>query len=145
MTFQLCYASRATSSSDELMLDLREILSEALYFNRINQIRGALFFANGYFFQCLEGNESIVKQLFEKIKKDSRHEEIRVFPQRLVDEGFFNAWSMKLVRKRGEVHDFFVTKGAEQFEPLALSEAELWEFLVLLRDAEAEEESQVGH
>ena len=144
MIFQLCYTSKATTSAEQLMFDLREILSEALYFNRVNQIRGALFFANGCFFQCLEGNQQTVLDLFERIQRDVRHNDIMHFPSRWVEEGFFNAWSMKLVRKRSDIHDFFMLKGLAQFEPCKLSEIELAEFLSLLRDAEAEEvESQV--
>lgn len=142
MIFQLCYVSKTSASSEQLMIDLREILSEALYFNRLNSIRGALFFANQYFFQCLEGEKEAVLQLFDRIQNDIRHDEIICFPYRWVDEGFFQAWSMKLVRKKGKIHDFFLSKGTEQFDPLRLSEQELWEFLVLLRDADTEE-SQV--
>ncbi|WP_151709534.1 BLUF domain-containing protein [Acinetobacter brisouii] len=144
MIFQLCYTSKETTSAEQLMFDLREILSEALYFNRVNQIRGALFFANGCFFQCLEGDKQAVLDLFERIQRDVRHDDIINFPSRWGEDGFFNAWSMKLVRKRSDIHDFFMLKGLEQFEPCKLSEIELAEFLSLLRDAEAEEvESQV--
>ncbi|HAD70100.1 MAG TPA: blue light sensor protein, partial [Acinetobacter radioresistens] len=52
---QLCYASKTTSPSDYLLMDLREILSEAQSFNALNSINGVLFYADQYFFQCLEG------------------------------------------------------------------------------------------
>ncbi len=43
-----------------------------LHNNSIN-ITGILIYSEGNFFQILEGKEEIVKMMFEKIKKDSRH------------------------------------------------------------------------
>ena len=64
---QLCYASRTTSPEYQILNDLRDILSEARNFNSKHAIHGVLYFADGYFFQCLEGDEVAVKHLFEKL------------------------------------------------------------------------------
>ncbi len=55
--YQLCYASCSTSDNDKLLEDLRNILKEARDFNVDHEIRGVLYFADQYFFQCLEGKK----------------------------------------------------------------------------------------
>lgn len=69
MLFQFCYTSKALSDPQSLLSDLRDILNEAHHFNYLNHIYGVLYFADGYFFQCLEGDQTTIMQLFEKLKK----------------------------------------------------------------------------
>lgn len=139
MLFQLCYASTNTSEQKNLLIDLREILNEAHYFNRINQIQGVLYFANGYFFQCLEGDQETILQLVEKIKHDPRHHNLQVLSQAWVEQTSFNAWLMKFVRKNSEVLAFFKTLDQSDFNPYLLSQAHIAEFIPLLATVQIEE------
>lgn len=71
---QLCYASQSTSAKIDLLSDITNIHNEARAFNLLNQINGVLYFADGCFFQCLEGSAEALKRLLDKLYKDHRHQ-----------------------------------------------------------------------
>lgn len=54
--------------NEDLLQDLRDILTEARDFNDLNQICGVLYYADNAFFQCLEGEREVVERLFEKLQ-----------------------------------------------------------------------------
>lgn len=139
MLFQLCYASTTTSEKSNLPIDLREILNEAHYFNRVNHIQGVLYFANGYFFQCLEGDQDTILKLIEKIRHDPRHHNLQVLSQAWVEQTSFNAWLMKFVRKNSEVSAFFKTLEQSDFNPYLLTPTHIAEFIPLLANVKMEE------
>ncbi|HAK33327.1 BLUF domain-containing protein [Acinetobacter radioresistens] len=135
---QLCYASKTTSPSDYLLMDLREILSEAQSFNALNSINGVLFYADQYFFQCLEGEREQVLDLFERIKEDQRHQEIIEFGVHPISEQNFDGWAMKFVRRNSEVSEFFQKLGHLHFSPTKLNHHNLNDFLHILTKARQE-------
>ncbi|MDU7369005.1 MAG: BLUF domain-containing protein [Acinetobacter baumannii] len=55
MNVRLCYASQRNEKNEDLLQDLRDILTEARDFNDLNGICGVLYYADNAFFQCLEG------------------------------------------------------------------------------------------
>ena len=133
MKIQLCYASRASSSEHEVLNDLREILNEARDFNTKHDIHGVLYFADEYFFQCLEGDELIIQHLLEKLLRDPRHQDIKLFQNNVLeDEGHFSQWSMKYVRRNSQIQQYFQSKGYENFQPLDLKDDEIPDLLALL-------------
>lgn len=69
MNVRLCYASQRNEKNEDLLQDLRDILTEARDFNDLNGICGVLYYADNAFFQCLEGEQEVVERLFEKFKK----------------------------------------------------------------------------
>ncbi len=69
MNVRLCYASQRNENNEDLLQDLRDILTEARDFNDLNEICGVLYYADNAFFQCLEGEKEVVERLFEKIQK----------------------------------------------------------------------------
>ena len=67
----LCYIS--TISSNTTMNDI-EILSKIVAEkNKTKNITGIMILLNGHSFQIMEGEESIIKSTFRKIKADKRH------------------------------------------------------------------------
>ena len=138
MIYQICYASEATSSNEQLMVDLREILTRAMHFNYVHEIQGVLYYADRYFFQCLEGEKTQILDLLESIRKDARHENLKVLQQKDIEHMNFKDWSMKFVRKRSEVKAFFAEMGSARFDPYLLEGESLVHFLLILKDTEAE-------
>jgi hypothetical protein len=62
-------------------------------------ITGILVEASGLFFQVIEGEDSVVDALYERILADERHTEMLLLNvQRNVDRRLFPAWAMKTVR-----------------------------------------------
>jgi hypothetical protein len=136
MTFQLCCASKTTSPHHQLLNDLREILGEARDFNVLHQVRGVLYFADEHFFQCLEGEQSVLLHLLEKLYKDPRHHQIKLFRALQVERGYFSQWSMKYVRRNSKIQQFFEHKGFLRFQPLNLDKQDIPNLLKLLYEIE---------
>ncbi|ENU36240.1 BLUF domain-containing protein [Acinetobacter parvus] len=140
MIFQLCYASTSTSEKSYLPLDLREVLNEAHHFNYVNNIHGVLYFADGYFFQCLEGEQAVILELLDKIRQDPRHHQIYIFNPQRISQGHFNDWSMKFVRKNSQVSEFFQQHLQQaEFNPYLLNEGLIAALIPLLADIQMDE------
>ncbi len=72
MIFQLVYQSTATRhlTAGDLFL----ILEQSRANNARLQITGMLLYHGGHFLQILEGNEEVVRERYEVIARDERHE-----------------------------------------------------------------------
>jgi hypothetical protein len=77
---QLVYISRsnlaALSNNHNIHPQVSQILGKSRRNNRAKKIVGALYFGNGYFFQCLEGEESDLLALYETMHADTRHTDL---------------------------------------------------------------------
>jgi len=145
MIIRLCYASIRHESSNDLIEDLNSILSTARNFNRKNEIYGVLYYANNHFFQCIEGENHIVKELFQRIKTDTRHQNIIEFEITSIDTISFKNWSMKYVQKCSKIDLFFNNLGFKMFTPTALKDENLDIFLkVLLCEKQVSIRKKVG-
>jgi hypothetical protein len=90
--YQVVYYSEATKVFTEL--ELIELLQTANAYNTKNNITGCLIYANSKFIQILEGEQSLVRKLFEKIKNDKRHKNIIVAIEMSVSTKLFANWAM---------------------------------------------------
>lgn len=92
MLIQLIYCSAARRKFSH------EELSGLLRFARQNNakegITGMLLYADGSFFQVLEGEEEKIRRLFEKIERDGRHHSITIIVQEPIAERSFGDWTM---------------------------------------------------
>ena len=126
---RLTYVSKATfdcgASSDELVPEVQDILAEARRNNQKSKVSGALFFGEGYFFQCLEGKPSLVLPLVEKIKTDPRHESFKISYQKAVPRRYFSSWSMKYVPVTPEVIELMKSRGYPEFDPVNFHESDI--------------------
>lgn len=147
MFLQLCYASRRTEFQNDLLQDLSEILATARAFNYSQNIYGVLYYAEGIYFQCLEGEPEIVKSLFDNICKDSRHHDIHRFPDREIEKIHFSQWSMKYVNQHGKVAKFFEKRGFDHFVPHDLDAenvVNLIDLLFKLQDSDEHAKNKMG-
>ena len=74
--------------------DVSKILEVARNFNSKKDITGMLLYIKKDFLQILEGNKEDVLLLYDSIKKDDRHDQIRTLISCYGDERLFNDWSM---------------------------------------------------
>ena len=132
MMLQLCYASERIESEQELLQELSDILATARNFNQQHQFHGVLYYSHGKFFQCLEGQTEIVESLFQRISRDARHHNVLRFEDAIVEQSHFSEWSMKYVHKHSEISSLFSRLGFKQFEPHALQQSGISEFLKVL-------------
>ena len=138
---QICYASTSTSDDAQLLQDVRDILSEARDFNTLHDVSGVLYFADRHYFQCLEGDESILRRLMSKLTKDPRHTDIKVFEAKTIQEAHFKTWSMKYVQRMSHFHRQMSEMGFATFEPHAMQQQHVDQLLQALYDARPDEAS----
>lgn len=93
---RLTYISQAINGLDPATVQhIGEISARN---NQAAEITGVLLFIDGVFFQILEGDEAVVKQLYEKILADERHNNIICLKtERNVETRMFPEWAMKVV------------------------------------------------
>src|SRR5690606_8394580 len=72
--YHLIYVSQAARSLAES--GLVEILRTSLEHNVSKNITGMLLYLNDKFIQVLEGEEDVVKELFDQISTDPRHNRV---------------------------------------------------------------------
>ena len=90
--YHLVYTSEATQPIErEALFDL---LRESRERNRQNGISGLLLHKNDQFIQVLEGEESLVKALYDRIRNDRRHKNVTAILEGSLPEREFSDWSM---------------------------------------------------
>ncbi|WP_111885702.1 BLUF domain-containing protein [Acinetobacter sp. CFCC 11171] len=129
---QLCYASTRVEQQFDLIQDLSDILVRARSFNNEQRIFGVLYYAEGRFFQCLQGEQAALEQLFQHITKDTRHRDIVRYPDQNIDQIDFSKWSMKYVNRHSEIASLFQRFGYSSFQPDVLNLEQIQAFLTTL-------------
>jgi len=89
---QIVYGSSAARPFSKTKLI--ELLSQARAKNGRLGISGMLLYKDGNFLQVIEGDEVVVRQLFESISQDVRHQNILVIDENTITERQFGNWSM---------------------------------------------------
>jgi hypothetical protein len=101
-----------TSISSQKMSDdnLKYFLQVIRHKNELRQVTGMLLYLDPFFIQALEGEEAVVNQLFDVIKKDSRHNKVSLIYKKPIEERHFANWTMgfsKISYKDIETRDGF--------------------------------------
>lgn len=99
--FRLIYRSRSTIPRDERSETLAAIFDVARTNNKRSGVTGALLVTDNWFVQALEGEESVVDALYERIRADSRHVDVDKLETSTSDPRVFSRWSMAQVRADG--------------------------------------------
>lgn len=73
---------------------LKSILASSRKYNKEVDVTGMLLYFDRKFLQLLEGDESVVKTIFNKICNDSRHHNIFVLKEGEISGPLFPGWSM---------------------------------------------------
>lgn len=89
---QLIYVSSASWLFSDA--DLIRLLLEARHNNERLGITGMLVYCDGTFIQVLEGERSVVEQLFQQIEQDPRHHRCVVLLRQDHSGRAFDGWSM---------------------------------------------------
>ena len=100
-TFRLIYRSHSCIPADDQATGLADIFSVARANNKRLGVTGALLLTESWFVQALEGDESVVRGLYERISEDPRHEDVTVIESAPVDRRVFSRWAMAQVSRLG--------------------------------------------
>lgn len=117
---RLVYASRAKFADAEanaLSANVSRIVMQSRKNNPARGLVGALLYADGCFFQVLEGPSAEVEQLYEKLHRDDRHGDLKVLSRSSISQLSFGQWSMKYVPKANEIRIFLTRHGLSRFDP----------------------------
>jgi hypothetical protein len=98
MLIQLAYVSKAAIPPYDP--GLLEIARTSLRNNARLGVTGALFFDDDLFYQVLEGDDSVVAVLFDRIRQDPRHIDVTPLWHAPIAERSFKDWSMKFIDGR---------------------------------------------
>lgn len=118
---QIIYISRSSfpssKSSDGIEPSVARILAKSRANNRKKGLVGVLYYGDGCFFQCLEGEEAAVDELYQTLLKDSRHRDLKLLSRRMISQLSFPDWSMKYVGVENEMKRLLAAHGLNKFDP----------------------------
>jgi Sensors of blue-light using FAD len=101
-----------TSSVTALMsvVELVELIEQIRPKNERLGLTGLLLYSGGSVIQTLEGTSYAVYQVFDAIRADPRHDDVRIVERRYVDDRSFATWSMGFrnvsAREVADLRDF---------------------------------------
>jgi len=134
---RLVYASysSSTASLSGIQPEIGTILTQSRKNNARAQISGVLYFGDGCFFQCLEGEESRVKETYTRIQQDPRHMDAAIIRQEVILRRMFKDWSMKYVPAEQDVQAFLQDHGMARFDPMNMDADAIDDLLKLFQTA----------
>jgi hypothetical protein len=118
--YHLLYSSTASSYISKKMVE--EVLDVSRRYNALNKVTGLLICRSGHFLQLLEGTRESVRQTYERIKLDRRHEATFILAEFQSEARIFPEWNM------GHIEDtknsYFLSKELNTFlkSPVAMDE-----------------------
>lgn len=136
---QIIYISRSTFETTDAINKIEpnvvRILAKSRTNNRKNGLVGVLYFGDGAFFQCLEGDEDAINNLFAKIEKDPRHKDVKLISKKHISRLSFPDWAMKYAPLDERMGKYLKENGHQHFDPYAFAPEMIQKILSLLIDA----------
>jgi hypothetical protein len=133
---QMIYISRSTfapaASTSGIEPNVAKILTKSRVNNRKSGLVGVLYYGNGHFFQCIEGEESAIDKLYETLLQDERHTDLKLLSRRTINHPSFADWSMKYVPLEEEMNLLLKANGHSSFDPYQFDQAMTHKVLDLL-------------
>ncbi len=99
--FRLIYNSHSRIADDQTTSELGAIFTSARRNNQRLGVTGALVVTDDSFVQALEGDEAVVRDLYDGISRDDRHDQVTVLQEGVVDGRTFGRWAMAKVAADG--------------------------------------------
>ena len=123
MKESLCYLTYTSKMNQEMSEDeLKKLVETSQVKNAQSGITGLLISLNNTFIQYLEGEKENVKTLYGTIKNDSRHKNIEIQFEGVLESRIFSNWSMSLenatqstIKQARDIDSFHGTKMLESF------------------------------
>lgn len=133
---QIVYVSRSTFTTMPAELGIEPSVARILAQSRVNNARrglvGALYFGDGCFFQCLEGDAAEVERLYAALLRDPRHTDLKVLVRQPIERTSFSSWAMKYVPLDAEMKGLLRELGLTTFDPYRFDQATVARVLQLL-------------
>jgi hypothetical protein len=119
----LVYKSVATDLFDSDRID--DLCHQAIIFNNSKDITGLLIYHEKIFFQWIEGAEDDIFLLYEKLKKDPRHQYLREILYTTSASRQFKSWGMKAIYSNMDISSIPGVDGFDFDELIAASDKQV--------------------
>ena len=123
---QIIYISRSTFESTEsvngIEPNVARILMKSRTNNREKGLVGVLYFGDGCFYQCLEGEAQVVDTLYAKLLEDDRHKDLKILSRKAISALSFSDWAMKYVPLESKMMSLLQLNGYKKFDPYLFNE-----------------------
>lgn len=135
---RLVYASEATfdAANQGVELEVGRILTESRRNNTRAQVGGVLYYGNGYFFQCLEGQRDAVVETYQRICLDPRHKNPKILLKGFTKRRLFQDWSMKYLPTEKKLRDFLAQHSLTEFSPFDYDREMVGRLLIYFQQAD---------
>ena len=136
--FRLVYRSHNRIPAAERRAALGLLFTDARGRNKRMGVTGALLLSDDWFVQTLEGDERMVRTLYDRIEVDTRHEAVELLEQGPVPDRVFARWAMAKVSDDEGEPDLPLlaqTRGIAVAAPRGPSTPQQDDVLALMRDA----------
>lgn len=134
---QIIYISRSTFAPPEkgrsIDPNVARILVKSRVNNRRNGLVGVLYFGDGCFLQCLEGEETAVDALYTLLQSDARHKNIKLLSRKSIASLSYTDWEMKYVPIAKEMGQLLAERGYPTFDPYRFDEPMIQKVMALLK------------
>lgn len=136
---EIIYMSRSTFTPSRLVMNIEpnvaRILAKSRINNRRNGLVGVLYFGDGCFFQCLQGEETTVDALYALLQSDNRHKDLKLFSRKQISALAYADWSMKYVPIEKDMTRLLEKGGYQKFDPYQFDDAMIQGVMSLLQSA----------
>lgn len=96
MIYRVIYVSNAKRGMGES--EVAKILESSRRHNAAGGVTGLLVFHENRFFQVLEGEREVVRNIYKRIHKDQRHTAVRLVSEEMAEARAFPKWQMGYAR-----------------------------------------------
>ncbi|WP_400072648.1 BLUF domain-containing protein [Zobellia russellii] len=97
-----CLVYTSIANADFGPQEIQEMVEKAKEFNKQNNITGCLLYFKERFIQYIEGDETTIRELFERIKLDDRHTGVTYLSGNKIHNREFNDWLMAFEHLKSE-------------------------------------------
>jgi hypothetical protein len=136
---RIIYISRstfkATRTDAVIEPNVGRILAQSRINNRRDGLVGVLYFGDGCFFQCLEGEQSAIDALYARLQKDKRHKDLKLLAREPIGALSYGEWAMKFVPLEREMTRLLQAAGLKRFDPYRFNKPMVQKVMNLLRSA----------
>lgn len=141
MLVKMIYASTATDGVD--MNEFKRILETAQRNNAHRDLTGVLCFNSRVFLQGLEGSREAVNDLYGKLMRDSRHNNLAIIKYEQIEHRMYSDWSLAFAAASMNNRALYLKHGMQsQFNPYGMTEKQAEALLIEM--AESSSKMQMG-
>lgn len=134
---RIIYISRSTfkptGSNAGIEPNVGRILIKSRINNRRDGLVGVLYFGDGCFFQCLEGEQSAVENLYARLELDDRHKDMKMLSRENIKALSYSDWAMKFVPLEMQMTRLLKEWGFKRFDPYRFDSTMVRKVMDLLR------------